>query len=603
MVTKFRRRKDRRALSTVVGAVFMIIVMTSALNVTLWTMRQQDRVTETVIEKTNTSLNRLNEDIEISSVKMSNGKLNLTVSNPGGAASYLKTIYVVNETSNQQYKYDLDLAVDGREVASGIGQSNPAIVIRNDTTYSVKVISQSGTAATTTITSLSAVALPMTLYVIPPTIVPENNVTLLFAVTNNLTDSDLAFPVQPTLGKDLSCGPPYIEGCEFFDYGIEPEAAYIPRGTTMLFKWVYGIKSPDATIATFNASLVGAKPGNFVIERGLLQILKPSQISIEEVVVGNNLLAKPEVFIVAPGPFGETGGGSVDKGYWGIVVANPVDITMKITQITINVFSSETDASHKPLEKGCNIVGITPTSGWTCPHGGTMRWRNPASPIYIKPYEAYTFLAKASPGSINDNEPALLISVTAFTSLGQFAKQGYATNMFNGIASIMNIYLTDTKNNVTAYADSPTNHILGNITMQSASKNNTIYVAVGDFETTNNAASKMLSGAVLIINVPKNFTDIIIPSYIPGFETPVNKTFYSDGTTQIRAKIKSNVGDVAGKEAAVFYFNVTAPTVVQTKTYVMHTFLEGLIDTDSGGSTNDFEADAFGTFAIVIRYP
>lgn len=570
-------------------------------------MRQQDRVTETVIEKTNTSLNRLNEDIEISSVKMSNGKLNLTVSNPGGAASYLKTIYVVNETSNQQYKYDLDLAVDGREVASGIGQSNPSIVIKNDTTYSVKVISQSGTAATTTITSLSAVALPMTLYVIPPTIVPENNVTLLFAVTNNLTDSDLAFPVQPTLSKSLSCGPPYGESCQFFDYGIEPEAAYIPRGTTMLFKWVYGIKSPDATIATFNASLVGAKPGNFVIERGLLQILKPSQISIEEVVVGNNLLAKPEVFIVAPGPFGETGGGSSDKGYWGIVVANPVDITMKITQITINLFSSNTDSSHKPLKSSsCAVVGITPATGWTCPHDGTLRWRDPANPIYIKPYQAYTFLSKAAPGTINSDEPALLISVTAFTSLGQFAKQGYATNMYNTPpASIMNIYLTDTKNNVTAYQDSPTNHLLGNITMQTASKNNTIYVAVTDFETTNNAASKMLSGAVLIINVPKNFTDIITPSYIPGFIGPFNKTFYSDGTTQIRAKINTHVGDVAGKEAAVFYFNVTAPTVVQTRTYVMHTFLEGLIDVDSSGTptTADFEADAFGTFAIVIRYP
>ena len=300
MATKIRRRNERKALSTIVGAVFMIIVMTSALNVTLWTMQQQNRVTESVIEKTNTNLNRLNEDIGISDVKISNGKLNLTVSNPGGAASYLKTIYVVNETSKQQYKYDLNVAVDGRNSATSIGQSSPAIVIKNDTNYSVKVVSQSGTAATTTLTSLSSIAFPMSLYVIPATIVPETNVTLLFAVTNNLTDSDLAFPVQPILNKSLSCGPPYSETCTFFDYGIEPESTYIPKGTTMLFKWVYGIKAPDGTIATFNASLAGAKQGNYVIEHGTIQILKPSQISIEEVVVGNNLLAKPEVFIVAP---------------------------------------------------------------------------------------------------------------------------------------------------------------------------------------------------------------------------------------------------------------------------------------------------------------
>ncbi|MGH9879574.1 MAG: hypothetical protein ACRD5H_18245, partial [Nitrososphaerales archaeon] len=331
-----------------------------------------------------------------------------------------------------------------------------------------------------------------------------------------------------------------------------------------------------------------------------------SQISIEEVVVGNNLLAKPEVFILAPGPFGETGGGSSDKGYWGIIVANPVNVQMKITQITINLFSSNTDSSHKPLKSSsCAVVGITPTTGWTCPHDGTLRWRDPSNPIYIKPYQAYTFLSKAAPGTINSDEPALLISVTAFTSLGQFAKQGYATNMYNGIASIMNIYLTDTKNNSTALVDSPTNHILGNITLQNSAKNQTIHVAVGDFETSNpasNSGTKMLSDAVLIINVPKNFTDIIFPNPLPPGFSQANKTFYSDGTTQIRAKINTQVGDVTGKEAAVFYFNVTAPTVVQTRTYVMHTFLEGLVDTDSGGSTNDFEADAFGTFALVVCY-
>jgi len=271
---------------------------------------------------------------------------------------------------------------------------------------------------------------------------------------------------------------------------------------------------------------------------------------------------------------------------------------MKITQITINLFSSNTDSSHKPLQStSCAIVGITPTTGWTCPHDGTMRWRNPSSPIYIKPYQAYTFLAKVAPGSINGDEPALLISVTAFTSFGQFAKQGYATNMFNSPpASIMNIYLTDTANNVTALVDSPTNHILGNITLQNGETNKRIYVAVADFETSNNAASKMLTGATLIINVPKNFTQITIPISIPGFDS-VNKTQYSDGTTQIRARINTDVGDVVGKEAAVFYFDVKAPTVVQTRTYVMHTFLEGLINTSP-----QFEADAFGTFGLVVCY-
>ena len=97
-MSKIRISTQRRGLSTIVGAVFMILIIAGALNVTLWSMREQDRVTESIIEKTNTNLNRLNEDLQITDVRVTNGKMNLTVTNAGGAASYLKSLYLVNET-------------------------------------------------------------------------------------------------------------------------------------------------------------------------------------------------------------------------------------------------------------------------------------------------------------------------------------------------------------------------------------------------------------------------------------------------------------------------------------------------------------------------
>src|SRR5687768_3389057 len=107
--------KQRKGLSTIVGAIFMILVMVAALNLTLWTVQQQDRVTQTVIEKTNESLGKLNEDIEISDVRISGSKLNLTAANHGGATATIKSIYIVNETADEQYTYELDIPVDGRE--------------------------------------------------------------------------------------------------------------------------------------------------------------------------------------------------------------------------------------------------------------------------------------------------------------------------------------------------------------------------------------------------------------------------------------------------------------------------------------------------------
>ena len=579
-------RNERRGLSTIVGAVFMVLIIASALNVTLWTMREQDRVTESIIEKTNTNLNRLNEDIHISDVRVSGGKMNLTVTNAGGAASYLKSLYLVNETSQEQYRYDIDVTVDGRKSVTNIGQTTSAI-IKDNIDYSVKVVSQSGVTATTNLATVSSVGLAMSLIVIPPTVVPGTNVTLLFAVSNNATDSFIPSLITPTLTK--SCSP----ACVFTDH-VTPQSAYLTNGNTAFFKWVIEADGVDGVVMTFNASLANAKQGNYVIEKGLLQTIKFAEES--EIFVGSTLLAKPEVFIIAPGPFGDAGNNN-DQGYWGIAIANPIDIQMTISQVTINLFSSNSDSSHKPLtSSGCGIVGITPTTGWTCPHDGTMRWTNPGSPISINPYEVYTFMAKADPGGINSVEPALLISVTAFSNLGQFAKQGYATNMFTTTAPIAQVYLTDTTNEATAVIDSPTNHILGNIDMNSGEVSR-IYVAVADFEKSNNVASRILDQSVLIINVPKNFTisEPIPDQTASGFGPVDVLTTFADGTTQIRATINQPIGDVTGTEAKVFYFDVTAPTVGISRTYVMHTFLDGFANTSP-----QFEVDAFGTFGILV---
>lgn len=579
-----RITRQRRALSTIVGAVFMILIIASALNVTLWSMREQDRVTESIIEKTNTNLNRLNEDLRISDVRVANGKMNLTVTNAGGAASYLKSLYLVNETSKQQYRYDISLTIDGRKSVSNVGQSSPAIGIKNNTNYTVKVVSQSGVTATTNLSPVSSVGVSMSLIVIPPTVVPGQNVTLLFAVANNSTDSFIPALVTPTLSK--SCSP----ACQFTDY-VTPQSAYLKSGNTVFFKWVSKVTGADGVVMTFNASLSNGKQGNYVIEKGLLQTIKNSDES--EIFVGSTLLAKPEVFIIAPGPFGDAGN-NVDKAYWGIAIANPIDINMEISQVTINLFSSNSDSSHKPLTSaGCDIVGIRPSTGWTCPHDGTMRWSNPGSPIQIEPYETYTFLAKAEPGGINSVEPALLISVTAFSNLGQFAKQGYATNMFTTTAPLANVYLTNTTNTATAILDS---NILGNIAMNSGQPRR-INVTVADFEKSTSTASRILTGTTLIINVPKNFTNITIPSPLPsGFGTPTVLPTFADGTTQIRVPLAEDIGDINGAaEGKVFYFDVTAPTVAISRTYVMHVFLDGFANTSP-----QFEVDAFGTFGILV---
>src|SRR5581483_10584543 len=129
---------------------FMVLIMIGALNVILLTLRQQDTVTQAVIDKSNSNLSKLNEQINISDIRLtSSNMLNMTVSNSGGAAAKLASIYLVNETASPkvQYRYDLNnLALDGRQSVSSIGTSIPFHINTNNK-YTVKVVTAAGNSA------------------------------------------------------------------------------------------------------------------------------------------------------------------------------------------------------------------------------------------------------------------------------------------------------------------------------------------------------------------------------------------------------------------------------------------------------------------------
>lgn len=291
----------RRGLSTIVGAVFMVIVMVGALNVTLWAMKEQERVATAVTEKANVSLDRLNEQIQIASVRLDAGKLNMTVVNTGGQSAQLRSMYIVNETAvpKQQYRYDLDMAIDGRDSTSNVGQSLP-FVAKQNTAYSVRVVTEAGVAASAKIAPVSQAALPMSLYVIPPTVTPGENVTLLYTVTNNSTDAYLSGGITPSI--TTSC-----TGCTLTQFVAPPSNVQIGKGTTGLFKWVYKVEGPDNTPVTFNATISNAKQGNYVIEKSRIEVVDIAQQSFyTEIIISSDLVQKPEIFVIMPSPFGES---------------------------------------------------------------------------------------------------------------------------------------------------------------------------------------------------------------------------------------------------------------------------------------------------------
>jgi len=600
-ITNFNR-EHRRGLSSVVGAVFMILVMIGALNVALLAIKQQDKVTQAVVEKSNSNVGKLNEAIKISEVRVTaSNKLNMTVTNTGGATAKLVSVYIVNETASPkvQYRYDLNnIPVDGRVSVPNVG-SNLALTIKNNMKYSVKVVTAAGNSATTGITPISQVALPMSLTIIPPTVVPGANVTVLFTVTNNLTDYNLPVPLTPTLSHTLSCSP-VGTGCQFIDK-ITPSSQTIQKGSTAIFQWVTWVNGPDGTVLTFNASLTNAKPGNFVITKSNVQIVTQAQGSFQaEQIVGADLLVKPEVFPIFPGPFGES---TTSLALWGVSIANPVNQTMKVSRVVFTLTSPDAQGNQYQLifpnaspNCGQNVAlqVLYPSHGtWTCPGTGIMMWRDTANPEQIAPYTAQSFLVRVQPGIVASDEPAFITGVTVFTSYGQFAKTGYAGNMRDNGGVIGNVYLTNTQTPATALISSPTNHMFGNMSSLRSGVPFLFNVTLADLDSS--TSTKIKSGATLIVNVPQGFTNVNVTSSA-GF-TGITKKTFTDGSTHIEATLVSDLGGpTTSPDAKILSFKATPPAVVRPTVFLMHTLTDG-VTTDA----TPFSVDAFGGFALVVR--
>ncbi len=578
-------RKGRRGLSTVIGAVFMVLITIGALNVVLWTMQQQNRVTQSIIERSSSELNRLNENVEISNVRVDGKKLNMTVTNTGGAAATLKAIYIVNETSKEQFRYDLNMVIDGRKSQPNVGQGIP-LSIKDNVKYSVRLVTESGNTVSTTLAPLSSVALPMALYVIPPTFTPGENVTVLYTVTNNMTDSQLTGPIDLKLRYTVDCSPLGTETCNVIKHVQPPSnVTTIAKGSTALFKWVFEVQIPDENYIHFNASLANAKQGNYVRENGLSKLVDASKTSFtSEIIVSSTLVQKPEIFVIVPSPFGDSG----DRGLWGVIVANPTTGTMEVSRVVVSLYSTKpTGGGSTEMidDNTCSFTPINPGSGWTCPHSNMFEWKNVATPVQIPALEAASFLAKVRPGDLTDSEPAFMISVAVFTNMGQFTKTGYSSGMNSNTASLGNVYLTDAAG--TAFR--------GNQTM-TAGQPVTLRVAIADLDTSSGVSgTKIQSGTKLVVNVPRGFTNVNFAQPQAGFST-IEKTDYTDGSTQIVATLNEPLGDDS-TEVKVLTFTATAPTAPDPpvkRIYIMYALMDG-------ETTTGFSAGALAEIALLVK--
>ena len=256
--------KSRRALSTVVGAVFAIIALTSTVTYVSYSMGILDNYNQSVLTK-NQQLSDVNkEKFQISSVTVpSNGRLNITVANTGSIPINFTKIWIQNTTTtttdwSNSYTPTRNFVAPGG-VLTKIGQNIP-VYINPTYSYNVKLVTSRGNTQQFSMNSVGSVPVNIQFYTFPSSIPSGFTTELVMIVTNN--QSGTLTNLVPQISKWTSSPSPSTATCTPSATSSPPSVSTLAPGSTSVFKWDLRMTGSSGQICTYVASLQNGFSGN-----------------------------------------------------------------------------------------------------------------------------------------------------------------------------------------------------------------------------------------------------------------------------------------------------------------------------------------------------
>ena len=247
--------KNRKALSSVVGTVFSIIALVTVVTYVTYSMNTLQQFNQEVMVKNTEIIDQAKEEFSVVKASIAGNKFNITVQNTGNLPINITRIWVENKTTTDWVaKYDINKQVSPGAVVTNIGQSIPLTAVSTKA-YELKLVTERGNAEEFSINSPSQ-KLDLQLHTLPESVSTEFTTTLLFQVTNNMSNNNLLLDLKPNDPPGVStrcattCSATLISGPIPTSY---PSLKY---GDTATFKWIYDIQGTPEDTITFTASLV-----------------------------------------------------------------------------------------------------------------------------------------------------------------------------------------------------------------------------------------------------------------------------------------------------------------------------------------------------------
>lgn len=274
----------RRGLSTVVGAVFFVLVMASSIGYVTYSLNVIDDLARQVDVKQDTTTNRQNEEFIISKVTIDNNEFNLTVTNTGNIPINITRMWAKNMTdpSWNQTKYQLSQLVTPGQSVTNVGQGTGLAVV-DSSSYLIKLVTSRGNSLNTQLLSASDQPLEMALFTAPSSPLSKQNVTLLYSVKNNLTEGKIIRSVVPDFRPPVTTG----SATAVLQGSVLPSSVEgLKSGQTAFFEATYLITGGNTEKITFNTTIANAVQGNFETDTSMIIIPTVSESAINEVLGG-----------------------------------------------------------------------------------------------------------------------------------------------------------------------------------------------------------------------------------------------------------------------------------------------------------------------------
>jgi len=254
--------RNRRGISTMVGAVFFIIAMTVAISYISFSMDTLDQFVQTVVVKSSVKEDKINEDFEVSKLTITpNNEFDITVTNVGQVPLNITRLWVENVTSGVSAtdaipkSCDIKQNIGPQQIVKNIGLSCATITAYDTASYQMKLVTERGTTLDFTTNAPGKEKLLVSFVAVPDSIPSTFTTTLFLQIVNNASSHETIHNIKPVVTWTSSDPNPTI--LKTITDPLSELSDSLKYGDTATFKWVYKVEALAGESVTFFMDLTG----------------------------------------------------------------------------------------------------------------------------------------------------------------------------------------------------------------------------------------------------------------------------------------------------------------------------------------------------------